>query len=417
MFEGISLASVQEVRRTWGPCALDRGRLSGGVHLAVGAELRRRGHEGTGGNHEVGVGVEVLEGLKSGNSLLEPASNGVVRTEGGVLGEPDGLATAGLVGSLEVLEQGLTVLNLGVPVDVAEVVLAAGRLASRDPALEPGNTLTGKTAVADGGSTDESLARVAVEKLDVGGSSALGGHVGLTTVVGLVEAEDGLGAVGEALVDVLLKVLDLVVGITPESGDVVHTLDATRGRTPVVSPATVRAAGDEGVGQLDIVVGNTTLVREANGAAAGLGSGLGLGGGGLLGSSSSSGGSSGLSLLLEDGLAGDLGDLGRLGDLGESGRLDSDRGGSLNLLLGGLLSDLSGSSGGGSGGSRSLRDGAEVVVLPRDNLAVDGGSDPLGTLLDVLVVVTVSVEAESRLKESGGGGEKSELVTDHVDDC
>jgi hypothetical protein len=94
---------------------------------------------------------------------------------------------------------------------------------------------------------------------------------------------------------------------------------------------------------------------------------------------------------------------GRLGDLDDSGRLSGGgSGGSRSLGLGS-----------GLGSSRSAA-GTEVVVLPRDDLTVDGGGDPLTTLLGVLVTVTVA-EGKSRLKESSGGSEDGELVGDHLD--
>jgi hypothetical protein len=65
---------------------------------------------------------------------------------------------------------------------------------------------------------------------------------------------------------------------------------------------------------------------------------------------------------------------------------------SFSLGSGGLWGSLSRS--GSSRGRGSLCSRAKVVVLPGDNLAVNGGSDPLGTLLLALLVeVLVAVAA------------------------
>jgi hypothetical protein len=348
--------------------------LSGGVNATVLGHLGLGGHEHTGLDLEVGVGIKVVESLKTRNGLLEPRSNGLVGALGGELGEPDGLAAADLVGLLEVLEEGLTVLNLGVPVDVAEVVVALLALVVTllDEVLEPLATLHGETTVADGRSTDEGLAGVGVHELDVGSGSGSRGHVSLATVIGLVEGEDSLSTVGEGLGTVVGKAVDVDGLVGPEGRDEVQALETTGLRVPVVTPATVLAVGGEGVGKLDVVVADTSLVGEANRAAGGTaGAGLGL-----------LGGAGGLDLLGLDGLLG------------------SGSSGSLGL-------------GSGLGGSRSAA-GAEVVVLPRDDLTVNGGGDPITTLLGVLVTVTVA-EGKSRLKESGGGSEDGELVGDHLD--
>lgn len=389
--------------------------LSGGVNATVLGHLGLAGHEHTGLDLEVGVGIKVVESLKTRNGLLEPRSNGLVGALGGELGEPDGLAAADLVGLLEVLEEGLTVLNLGVPVDVAEVVVALLALVVTllDEVLEPLATLHGETTVADGRSTDEGLTGVGVHELDVGSGSGSRGHVSLATVVGLIEGEDSLSTVGKGLGTVVGKAVDVDGLVRPEGGDEVQALKTTGLGVPVVTPATVLAVGGEGVGKLDVVVADTSLVGEANRAAGGTaGARLGLLGGaggldllgldGLLGSGSLL---LGLGSLVGSlgGLGGSLSSLGRLGDLDDGGRLSGSGSGSSRSL--GL--------GSGLGGSRSAA-GTEVVVLPRDDLTVDGGSDPLTTLLGVLVTVTVA-EGKSRLKKSGGGSEDGELVGDHLD--
>lgn len=172
--------------------------LSGGVDATVAGHLSLGGHEHTSLDLEVGVSIKGVESLKTRDGLLEPRSNGVVRALGGELGEPDGLATTDLGGLLDVLEEGLTVLNLGVPVDVAEIEVALVTT-GLDESGEPLATLSSETTVADGRSTNEGLASVRVEILDVSSGSGVGGHVSLATVVGLVEGEDGLGAVGKGL--------------------------------------------------------------------------------------------------------------------------------------------------------------------------------------------------------------------------
>jgi hypothetical protein len=406
---GIPLTSVQEVLKRTGGITSRQAliSLSGGVDATVLGHLGLAGHEHAGLDLEVGVGIKVVESLKTRDGLLEPRSNGVVRALGGELGEPDGLAAADIVGLLKVVEESLTVLNLGVPVDVAEVEVALVTT-FLDESREPLTTLHGETTVADGRSTDESLASVRVEELDVSGGGGGRGHVSLATVVGLVEGEDGLGTVLEGLGAVGGEAVDVDGIIGPEGGDEVQAaVKATGLGVPVVTPATVLTAGGEGVGEVDVVVADTTLVREAGRAT---GRGRSRAGLSLLGGTGSLDlldllnllGSSGLLLSLGS-LVGRLGGLGRLGDLDDGGRLSGSGGGSSRSL--GL--------GSGLGGGRSSTAGTEVVVLPRDDLTVDGSNDGVTTL--VLVVTVAVAEGKSRLKKSGGGSEDSELVGDHLD--
>lgn len=383
--------------------------LSGGVDATVAGHLSLGGHEHTSLDLEVGVSIKGVESLKTRDGLLEPRSNGVVRALGGELGEPDGLATTDLGGLLDVLEEGLTVLNLGVPVDVAEIEVALVTT-GLDESGEPLATLPSETTVADGRSTNEGLASVRVEILDVSSGSGLRGHVSLATVVGLVEGEDGLGAVGKGLSAVGGEAVDVDGIVRPESGDEVQATVKTAGLgVPVVTPATVGAVFVESVSEVDIVVADTSLVGKTGRARRTTGAGLGLLGGagsldllnlfdllGLLGSSGL------LGLLGLGSLVGSLGGLGGLGDLDDGGRLGGSRGGSSRSLW--LGSNLS------SSGSSAA--GTVVVVLPRDDLTVNGGNDGVTTL--VLVAVAVA-EGKSRLKKSGGGSDNGELVGDHLD--
>lgn len=400
------------LKRTSGViCARTSESLSRGVNATVRGHLGFGGHEHAFIDLEVGVGVKDIERLKTRDGLLEPRSNGLVRASGGELSEPDGLAAADLAGLLDVLEEGLTILNFGVPVDVTEVVVAlltTELVTLVDEAAEPLPALAGKTTVADGRSTDEGLASVRVEKLDVSLSSVSRRHVSLASVVGLVEGEDSLGTVGEGLGAVAGEAVDVDRVSGPEGRNEVHTFETTRFRVPVVTPATVLAVGGESVGHFDVIVADTSLVGEASRATGRAGAG-----GGLLGGASSLdlldllGGSLLLSLgsLIGSGgrLGGGLSSLGRLGDLDDSSRLGGSGGGSSRNL----------GPGSGLGSSRSAA-GAEVVVLPRDDLAVNGGSDPV-TLLGVLVMSVAVAEGKSRLKESGGGSKDGELVGDHLD--
>jgi len=247
----------------------------------------------------------------------------------------------------------------------------------------------------------------------VGLSSRSRGHVSLALVVRLVEAEDGLGTVLESLSTVGTEAVGVERLVIPEGRNEVEALETAGVGVPVVTPTTVLTLAGEGVGKVNIVVADTSLVREANGATgrrAGAGLGL-LGGGlsldsllledGLLGGSSSLLGL----LLLSSGLGGGLSGLGGLGDLDDGSRLRGSGSGSGRSL--GL---------GSSGGLSSSRSSTtEVVVLPRDDLTVNGSGDPVATLLGVLLVGVTVAEGKSRLKKSGGSGKDGELVGDHLE--
>lgn len=391
--------------------------LSGGINAAVGAELGLAGHEHASLDLEVGVGIKVRKVLKLGDGILEPGGNGLIRTSRSKLGEPDGLSAASLVGSLEVVEESATVLNLGVPVDVAEIIVAllVELLTLGDPALEPLDTLPGKTTVANGRGTDEGLSSIGVEPLDMGLGSVGRSHVSLASVVRLVEAENSLGAITQGLGTVVGKAVSVERLVVPEGRDEVETLKTAGRGVPVVTPAAVLAVTGESVGKVNVVVADTALVGEARGAtgrgAARLGLGaarLGLGLSLLLDGSLLRSLGGGLLLLgLGSGLIGGLGSLRGLGDLDNGGRLSGNGSGSRRCL--GLR------SGGGLGNSRCRTAGAEVVVLPRDDLTVNGSNDPVTTLLGVLVVSVAVAESKSRLKKSGGSGKDGELVGDHLD--
>jgi hypothetical protein len=240
-------------------------------------------------------------------------------------------------------------------------------------------------------------------------------HVSLASVVRLVEAEDSLGAITQSLGTVVGKAVGVERLVVPEGRDEVETLETAGRGVPVVTPAAVLAVAGESVGEVNVVVADTALVGEASGAARSGAARLGLGAARL---------GLGLSLLLDGSLLGSLGgglllfglgsrligglgSLRGLGDLDNGGRLSGSRSGSRRCL--GLR------SGSGLSSSRSSTAGAEVVVLPRDDLTVNGSNDPVTTLLGVLVVSVAVAKSESRLKKSGGSGKDGELVGDHLD--
>lgn len=352
--------------------------LSGGVDLTEGAESRVARHEVVGSDHEVRVGLEVGDGVELGEVLAEERGlvfGGAKRSE---LSQPDGSAAADLVGLLNVGDESLTVLSLRVPVNGAEVDLAASlSIASLEESLEPLKTLTGVAAVGDGRSTDEDLARVGVKPLSVAGSGTAGSHGSLTSMVGLVEAENGLGSLADGLVGVAVPAVSVEGLVVPEHGHKAILGVETVGRgIPVVSPAALGAAAAVLVGKLGRVVGQTSLgeTERARGGA-----------------------SVGLERLNLDVAGG--GSISGLDGSGQSGGSDLDDDG-IGLLLGLGVGD------GGLGGSGNL-----LASVDNDGL-VDG--DPFNvaiTLLDVvLVAVSVGVESHGLLGKSGGGSEEGSLV-------
>lgn len=241
--------------------SLSKERLDGGVDVANAAQ-GRSAHELAVGNHEVGVAVEVVESLELGDDVVHEAADLVVRVNGGKLGQPDGLATANIVGVLEVGEEGVGVLGLGVPVDVAKVNLAAvDAVAGSHELLEPVETLAGLATVADRGSTNLDLAGVLAHVLGVSSGGGTGRHVGLARHVGLVEAEELLAAIGDGGLGVLVPVAGVDRKVTPERGnEVLLARDATARGAPVVEPAAVVLADvAERLGEVGVVVSDTTL--------------------------------------------------------------------------------------------------------------------------------------------------------------
>lgn len=389
-------------------------RLGGSINLAVSAKVGLGGHKAALADNEVGVGIEILKLLKSGDSLLEPRGNSLIGTLGGELGQPDRLVTASLVGLVEVVKEGLTVLNLGVPVNVAEVVvtLFIKGVTSGDESLQPLETLTRVAAVGDARGTDESLLGILVEELDVGRSSPASIHVGLATIVRLVEAEDGLGTVVKRLLNVLGEARSVGLGVIPEHGDIVELgVKAVRLGVPVVSPTTVGAAGAEGLGHVNVIVSQASLVRETSRATRRLGTAVrGLSGGGSRGCGLGSGGRNlGLDSLSQSGLNGRSNVLLLDSLFGSSGHnRDNGRGGGGNTVVDlGLLvidsSSLSSSRGGllSSGDKDSLPNSDPISVL--------------GSLLELVVEVSVRVEGQGLLEESGSGSENGDLVGNHLE--
>lgn len=384
---GYPLASVQEMK-----CFEMADRLEGSVLLAELAEGRGAGHQVVGSDHEVGIGIKVGEGVELGHVLLEEVGLLLAGAERSELGEPDGLVTADLVSLLEVGEESVTILSLGVPVNGAEVDLAATRdgLAGVHERLEPLETLTRVTAVGDGRGTDENLSTVRVHPLGVGGSSLLRSHGSLASMVGLVEAENGLGSSGDGGIAVLLPAAGVDVDVTPEHGnEAVLGVEVVGLRVPVVGPTALAALAAEGLGKLDVVVSHTSLgeakrALDANSVGAGLATGdvdiVGVVGGSHSGSQSG---------------------LGRGDDTEVLGSGNNSDNGSLVVDLLGLVGS-------------SLRSGGGALLASNDDNGLVHGDDILS--LNVLVSVTVRVEAKNRLSKSGGGSEDKNLVH-HFDCC
>lgn len=261
---------------------LRKERRDGGVDVANAAEGRTRGHELAVGNHEVGVAVEVVKLLQSGDDVVHEVVDLAVRVDGSKLCQPDGLIAAGVSGSVEVAEEGLGVLGLRVPVDVAEINLAAlSGVTGRHELLQPVDALVLRAAVGHGRRTDEDAVTILAHVLGVCSGSGSGGHVGLAGHVRLVEAEEGLGAILDGSLSVLVPVAGVDGQITPEHGDELCVGVQARGRrAPVVGPATVLVASrGKGVGHVGVVVSDTTLSEAERASAGGLvGSSLGLAG-------------------------------------------------------------------------------------------------------------------------------------------
>lgn len=242
-------------------CACSLHTLQRGVEVAEGAEEAGGAEKAVGSDHEVRVGVEVVERLELGHDLLEEAA-GVLLVEGSKLSKPDGLAVAGLVGVLEVVEQGVGVLRLRVPVNGAEVDLAATlSLAGAHELFEPVDALVRVATVGDGGRTNLGLVGVLGKVLLVSSSGSRGGHVGLASIVGLVEAHQVLSAIVQTPLGIRVPSVGVNRNVTPEHGDVGHVLgiEKTRVAVPVESPSAALASAAKEVGEKTVVVSHTTL--------------------------------------------------------------------------------------------------------------------------------------------------------------
>lgn len=249
--------------------------LSGGVDVAIvagGVAV----HQDAIANHEVAVAHDVVESVELGKGLLQESADLIVRARGSKLGDDDRLATADLVGLLKLGEQSVDGRGGGVPVDVAEVESATAILSAAgiDEALEPRKTLANSTRVGDRGSTDKCLARVLVQELGVRGSGSSRRQVRLADNIGLVEAEDGLGAGGKSDLNLGIEASGVVRGRAPQSGNiaVLAGVDARGVEAPVVGPVALVTALTKGVGQVAVVVSHTTLAGETtNGSRRGAG--------------------------------------------------------------------------------------------------------------------------------------------------
>jgi hypothetical protein len=235
--------------------------LDGGVNLA------KRGdgavaHQGV-VDPEVRVGLEVIDGVELGDHVGHEVVDLVVVAQRSKLGQPNRAAAANLMGLLDVVEQGVGVLGLGVPVDDAEVNGASSlSVAGLHEVLQPGDThLT--TAVGDGGRANLGATSEGVHLLLVHASSIGRRHVGLVNVVGLVEAEKSLGTVGESGLGVLLPVAKSL--LTPAHGDEGDAgVEVATAGAPVVGPVAALAGVVVRVGEISNVVSHTTLAGQAS---------------------------------------------------------------------------------------------------------------------------------------------------------
>lgn len=213
-------------------------------------------------DHEVRVALNIgVVGvvIQVASDIGEPLV--VVRdlvAEGSKLGDPNGKPGSS-VDSIEVLEEVVAVV--AVPVDSSKVNSA---LSSAEPQElgEPGDALTWFAAVGDGRSADAGLAGEGVHVLDVGVDSLSGLDIALTLVVGLVEAEESSGPVGDGL-----------LGVVEPGGDV-HRLGSPHHRNelnseavreilnlvPSVGPADLGVASNKTGEPVLVVVGKTALL-------------------------------------------------------------------------------------------------------------------------------------------------------------
>jgi hypothetical protein len=231
----------------------------GGEDLANGRLLTARDELAL-ASHEVSVTANGVVAVHPGHDGLEERRDLIVRAGGGELADEDLLARGGVGSVADVLLEVLGVLGAVVPVNVDAV---NGAIRARlEEGREPAKT-HGTATVGDGGSAELGLASERLHVLLVSGGGLGGAQVGLRGKVGLVEGEE----VGGARVNGALGVAGPGVGElrsrAPKSGDVLDGVgEAGAGRAPVVAPGDLRAR-DKAVGQLGIVVSNTTLAGLA----------------------------------------------------------------------------------------------------------------------------------------------------------
>jgi len=164
--------------------------LETSVDLAVATQAAGGSHKASSRDHEVEVGMKVIESFQLRDDSGQKVADLLVSARGSELGQPDRLAIAGLVSLLKQVEEGISSSGRGIPVNIAEVNLAAANaVTSGEKFCKPRDTFTRATAVGDGRGTNQSLASKRVHELNVGSGTSLGGHVGLASIIGLVKAE------------------------------------------------------------------------------------------------------------------------------------------------------------------------------------------------------------------------------------
>lgn len=240
------------------------GAIGKGVSVAAGGGAS---NQGTVGDVEVrvpldeAVGRVVVEGIL--HLLEERGDGGVVRTGGGELGDPDGLVGATGLMDLGYIVEEVAAARGRVPMSGAEAELALA-VAGADPLLQPAHALAIGPAVGDSGGAEADRAGMGGQVLDVSRSGSGGVHVGLTRVVGLVEAEEVLGTVADGSLGVGVPGRDEVRPVAPKHGDVlqgaVNIVKTIAHLAPVVSPANLAAGSNQRGDKAGDVVSGTTLV-------------------------------------------------------------------------------------------------------------------------------------------------------------
>lgn len=177
------------------------------------------------------------------------------------LSNPDREVADDSLDSLKVAEEVLAVV--AVPVDRDEIDSAVAIAGSKE-VLEPVQALAGTAAVGDCGSTNAGLASEGVHEPDVGLSGRSRRKVGLTGMVGLVEAEQALGSGSDGLVRVGVPVLSMVIAGAPKHGNELVVQSVVLSLTPVVCPANLGTLSNKTSEQRWVVVGKTTLVAAAS---------------------------------------------------------------------------------------------------------------------------------------------------------